>query len=359
MSGLIQSEFPMLTLLAKHTNKNLVILDTETTGLPNQAICGIVEFGALAIYVNGTQDEREFFINPGIPIPYAASKVHGIHDHHVKSAPALDKMKGLIENTFGRSIISGFNTRTFDIPVICKDFRRYGIDMCEPSHQLDVRDVHLAAAKTQKGKLHEVAEKYGVTPDTAHRAMGDVRTTARILEAMIFEHGLDFVLSVQQRKTVNTGSSLGVTPKPKSGMSSPAQVIPVSVTPEVKPPKETQKSRITRAIMTHIAKHEFIELNHYAHIAEESGSTLTSVSFRISEMYVNNELHRSHIESISVQEIIQDHLESAINEAGGLERLKPIKEALDRMTAMDIDYIQLRIALDDFKLRNEDNQAMR
>ena len=64
------------------TSTNFVILDTETTGLDRHA--RIVEFSCIdragTVLVNS-------LVNPGVPIPPAASAIHGITDADVADSP--------------------------------------------------------------------------------------------------------------------------------------------------------------------------------------------------------------------------------------------------------------------------------
>ena len=355
----LHDDFLVLTAFARKINKRIAIIDVETTGLLNESPCGIVEFGSVVVDGDGSRTIHEFLINPGFPIPPSASKVHGIYDHHVRNAPTIEKIKKLVEKIFESSLVCGFNIRTFDIPFIVRDFSRYGIELKTPAHQIDVREVYIAASGTQKGKLHEVAGFYDVEADVAHRAAGDIVTTARILEAMILRHGLDFVLGSQKRANISLADRANhkdrcvrTTSPPifKEDACAATQThdVPTSFVTGSRQ-RETKKARIMRAITAHVSQYGYIAPSHYETIAQEvDDATPVSVSFCVGEMYENNWLHRKHIEDPKVQAIIRKHIDEAISEAGGTERLKPIKEALDRRTGENIDYNQIRIALKDF-----------
>ncbi len=60
----------------------VVFLDTETTGI-NPRIDRIVEIACVKIHPDGRESEWVRRIDPGVPIPAAASAIHGIRDADV------------------------------------------------------------------------------------------------------------------------------------------------------------------------------------------------------------------------------------------------------------------------------------
>jgi DNA polymerase-3 subunit epsilon len=55
----------------------LAIIDLETTGV-DPRVDRIVEVSVLKVSPDGTTDHRTRRINPGIPIPIEATRIHGI-----------------------------------------------------------------------------------------------------------------------------------------------------------------------------------------------------------------------------------------------------------------------------------------
>lgn len=337
------SSFPLIAMLAHHMGRPVAIMDTETTGLPNQGVCAVVEFGCLVIKPDGTHATIETLINPGIPIPPQATRIHGIRDEDVINAPILTQIAPVIQSIFAETIISGFNTRNFDVEVLRKDFERNQLDFRHPSEQLDVREVHAAIAKTRSGKLHEVAAKYEVTPDTAHRALGDVFTTAGILERMLFRHGADFVLGAHSRFDLRAADRSRVMVSSTDDASSVV--------------RETQKERLTRLIQSHVDAKGAILPQHYAEIAAQAEAPISSVSFRVSELFSEGCLTRDHVEDRQAQIVINEHLHHVIDQVGSNDKLRPIKEALDLVAGINTDYVQLRIAMTDLKLEQASRHA--
>lgn len=69
-------------------------LDTETTGLSHEHGDKLVTIGVVILRGQEIVAEREWFINPGRPIPREASVVHGIYDRHVVGKPRFPEMAG-------------------------------------------------------------------------------------------------------------------------------------------------------------------------------------------------------------------------------------------------------------------------
>lgn len=194
-------DFPLITRLSHELGKPISIIDTETTGLlRGNEVVGIVEIGVLSIFPTGKVEEASSRVNPGVPIPWQASKVHGIYAKDVAYAPEFPAIANDIQSILSDSVVVGFNQRTYDIPVIHQNLLRYGIvgssslDSLLTPDQIDVRDIWINISKGQKGKLSEVAQHYGESIKDAHSAMGDIRATAAILESMLWRHGVDFVM---------------------------------------------------------------------------------------------------------------------------------------------------------------------
>jgi DNA polymerase-3 subunit epsilon len=68
---------------------NFIAFDTETTGI-KPGTDRIIEIGAVR-FINGEPAERfETLINPGMPIPYDATRVNGITNDMVADAPSIE-----------------------------------------------------------------------------------------------------------------------------------------------------------------------------------------------------------------------------------------------------------------------------
>lgn len=161
----------------------LVVLDLETTGL-DFSRDRIVELAILKISPGGDVMERVRRFNPEVPIPPEASAVHGIHDEDVAHEPTFGRVARSLADLLEPCDLAGFNIRRFDLPMLVAEFRRAGtsfsvddrriIDVQMIFHRQEPRDLS-AAARFYLDEAHE----------EAHTALGDIRTTARVLSAQL------------------------------------------------------------------------------------------------------------------------------------------------------------------------------
>ena len=112
----------------------VVVVDVETTGLdPNSG--RIVEVAAargdLSVLLRGVTkpcfQTFEARINPGIPIPEAASRIHGIHDKDVKDEETFAEIAAQLREFIGTRTVIGHNS-AFDTAFLNAEFGRAGVE---------------------------------------------------------------------------------------------------------------------------------------------------------------------------------------------------------------------------------------
>jgi DNA polymerase-3 subunit epsilon len=140
-----------------------LFLDTETTGLDRSdrlVEIGVVDDAGAVVF--------QSLINPGMPIPPAASKVHGITDEMVRDAPRLDAVTPALRALLiadGEVVIynAEFDQRFFP--------RRFWADINVTCAMLRFGD--------EVGRWHKLADaarRVGHVWDSgAHRAVADAR----------------------------------------------------------------------------------------------------------------------------------------------------------------------------------------
>jgi len=156
-------------------DSEVVGIDVETTGFGDSA--RLVEVAAIGYKFDGlhlSQIKFESLINPGIPIPEAATKVHNITDEMVKDAPSesevMEKLAEFLQNV--NSLVA--HNADFDRTQIANAFARSNkpfpfADRFKCSLQL-ARRKQLPIASN---KLTDVANYLGYTNENAHRAYDD------------------------------------------------------------------------------------------------------------------------------------------------------------------------------------------
>ncbi len=174
----IQNATPLIALDA-------LVIDTETTGLdPSKA--RIVEFGAVPL-TGGKLDEAAALrrlVNPGEPIPPAATAIHHIDDAAVASAPGFAAAWPEIVAVFSGAIVIG-HTLGFDLAVLKRECERAGLPWIAP-HTLDTRLLAEVAEPNLGGyTLEHLAAWLGVAVDGRHSALADATLTGKIFLALL------------------------------------------------------------------------------------------------------------------------------------------------------------------------------
>ncbi len=161
----------------------LAFFDLETTGV-NTRSDRIVEIAVLKYLPRGTVRSFEYRINPEIPIPSEASKIHGIRDEDVALAPTFAQVADRLIAFLDGCDLSGFNLRRYDLPLLQQELQRCSKTLpMEGCHIIDVQTIfHIREPRDLSAALRFYC---GREHTGAHGAMADVRATADILAAQL------------------------------------------------------------------------------------------------------------------------------------------------------------------------------
>lgn len=156
----------------------IVVLDLETTGLDVRND-RIVQLAAIMMHGDAFTEQKplERLINPGVAIPPASSKIHGIVDSDVATAPAFSEVADELKSALAEHVIIGHNIG-FDIAILRHEFARAGLPWHEPT-SIDIGQI-LGALRPSLPDvgLESVTSYLGVTIEHRHSAMGDCAATA-------------------------------------------------------------------------------------------------------------------------------------------------------------------------------------
>ncbi|HLX93730.1 MAG TPA: 3'-5' exonuclease [Puia sp.] len=164
----------------------LAVIDLETTGI-NLGTDRIVEIAIVKIAPDGTKSIKRKIVNPEIPIPQAASAVHGITDEMVKDAPTFKQLANELKQFIENCDLAGYNSNRFDIPMLAEEFLRAGMDFdCRGRKLVDVQKIfHLMEQRTLGAAYRFYCEKI---LDGAHSAEADATATWEVLEAQVVKY---------------------------------------------------------------------------------------------------------------------------------------------------------------------------
>ncbi len=169
---------------------NIVVLDTETTGI-NHKTDEIIELAAVRATPNGIEDEMDLFIklSPGRSLPPVITELTGITeqmltDEGVEKREACERFCQMLSHP--RTLLAAFNAQ-FDF---C--FLYYFLAPFSKAHMLknmglfDIMTVY-KDRREYPHKLKNAIEAYGVEAVNSHRAVDDTKAALLVMEAMRLE----------------------------------------------------------------------------------------------------------------------------------------------------------------------------
>ena len=190
----------------------LVGFDTETTGV-DVATDRIVTAAVVTRDATGTR-ARTWLIDPGVPIPPAATAVHGITTEQARTegrAPraALDEVASALVTAWRSGVPVVVFNAGYDLSLLDAELRRHGLPTVEarlgraagPVVDPLVLDRAEARFRSGKRRLGDLCAVYGVpTPDALHAAHVDVVATLDLLDRMVdaYPHLADLDLATLQ-----------------------------------------------------------------------------------------------------------------------------------------------------------------
>ena len=164
-----------MSLLSEVT---VLAVDTETTGMDPAVGARLVEVAHVRIAAGALAEEWSSLVKPGVPIPIEASRVHGISDAMVADAPAMAEVGRTWRAALGDYPLV-FHNAPFDLPFLVHLFREAGAPpLTNPI--VDTLGLARGLFGSSGNKLGELATRFQLPSETAHRALGDTRTTARL-----------------------------------------------------------------------------------------------------------------------------------------------------------------------------------
>lgn len=194
----------------------LFVVDTETTGTQDARI---VEIGFQQWEAEGLIKEWRSLVNPGIPIPPAVTKIHGISDETLKlckkcgqfadrhpfdnqgtiisgqiegpclefhPVPTFAQLAPHLARGFQACDYAGKNVK-FDLRMLAAEFARVGVEWSYAAAR--IVDADRLEQLGEPRSLSDLYRKHVGEPGGAHQALADVRMTADLIAAQLRKYG--------------------------------------------------------------------------------------------------------------------------------------------------------------------------
>ena len=164
------------------TGQRLVVLDVETTGWRPRHGDTLLEVGRVIVEDGAITDTWSTLVGPSRPVPAEVAQIHGITEEMLAGAPEpYEVARALCADCAGLTLV--FHNAAFDLSFLSVLLRTSGLS---PLYGPVIDTLGLARGLFGSGgnSLAELQEKLELPSDTFHRALGDARTTARILLAL-------------------------------------------------------------------------------------------------------------------------------------------------------------------------------
>ena len=161
------------------------VFDLETTGL-SPTRDRIVEIAAVHVDLDGTVTRFQSLVNPGCPIPYAASRVHNITDAMVRSAPTFREIAPQFLDLARHSTLVAHNAR-FDLGFLQESLARGGNELWKGKTMDTLKLSRRAFAGLPSYSLQHLRHALALpeVSGEAHRAGADAEWTMHLLRVIL------------------------------------------------------------------------------------------------------------------------------------------------------------------------------
>ena len=177
--------------------ERFAIVDIETTGSHARGH-GITEIAIVITDGCNVLDRWETLVDPGLPIPTHITKLTGIDDTMVESAPTFQAVADELEDWLADAVFVAHNVG-FDYAFIRGHFETMGRVWKRPK-LCTVRMARKLLPGHASYSLGDLCSDLGISNDARHRAMGDCAATVELFHRMLkTERATEVVSSMLKR----------------------------------------------------------------------------------------------------------------------------------------------------------------
>lgn len=161
-------------------------VDLETTG-GLAAHHRIIEVGIVLLDGGEIVEEWSTLVNPGLRIPPAIAAFTGIDDAMVTEAPSFEQVAAEVRRRLEGRLFVAHNAR-FDYGFLRTEFRRLDVRFSAPV-LCTVRLSRMLYAEHPRHNLDALMERFELTCNARHRALGDAQVLPALLAAIERQRG--------------------------------------------------------------------------------------------------------------------------------------------------------------------------
>lgn len=159
----------------------IVVFDLETTGL-DPTVDRIIEVGAQKIKNGVVVDQLEQLVSTDVILTDEISKLTGITRDMLAGQPTEDHVLPRFLQFIEGTILVAHNAE-FDLSMVRAACSRLGLDLEWPCF-CTLKMARELLPNLENRKLDTLAKHYGLTFEARHRAIGDIKVTAGVLQGL-------------------------------------------------------------------------------------------------------------------------------------------------------------------------------
>ena len=149
---------------------------------------GVVKF------LNGRKiDSRSWLVNPGMPIPPSAVKVHGITTDMVRKSPGFEQIFPLLKSFVGDSVLLAHNAR-YDVSFFNTEIRRTAMEPLR-NHVVDTLPVFRQwFPKASRHTMAFMVEYLKIDGGVSHRGQSDAASLYEVFKVGVAARSSELTL---------------------------------------------------------------------------------------------------------------------------------------------------------------------
>jgi DNA polymerase-3 subunit epsilon len=159
-----------------------LVVDTETNGLGGDA-CELTEVGAVLVGGGELHDRWSSLVRCSRPLGRGIQRFTGITQEMLADAPGLEEVLPPLKDLLQNRVLVAHNA-PFDRRVLRRGFELIGLEWPNPPVLCTAALARKLLPLQRRRGLGVLADSLGIEVATAHRALADAETCARVLCAM-------------------------------------------------------------------------------------------------------------------------------------------------------------------------------